>query len=857
MSGLAVAGASRLAWWPRVALALTAAMLASSASAAKNKAPSVAITAPAAGTSFSVPATIAIVATASDSDGSVTRVDFYQGSTLIGTRTAAPYTLTWSAVATGSYTLTAKATDNAGASTTSAAIPVTVTAPKIAIAQPANGAMVYGNQAAVAGTFSGETGSTIIVDGPFGSRLATISGSSFSASVPIVPGANTLRATIARRNRTFDTASVGVIGNLDPLITFVSPAATAFDTSSTVSLEVDALSPSASIARVDFYRGAAPLGFATTPPYRFAWANPPFGNYDVSAVATDDMGHTGTATLPIVVSGPNLSPTVAIASPMGGATFTAPATIAIVASANDPDGVVVRVEFLSDGVVIGMTNVPPYAMSWNGAAAGTYALAARATDDRAAVMTSAPVTVIVQPPNVPPSVALVQPADGARFTAPASIALVATASDPDGAVARVDFLQGTTTIGSATTAPFAATWSNAAPGTYAVTARATDNVGATAVSAPATIVVAANVPPIVSLSAPSSGATFVAPAEITLAAQASDPDGTVASVGFYQGTTLIGSATSAPFSVKWTGAAAGSYALTARATDNAGAVGTSAPVTISVTAPVLTIESPLSGATIAADHVHVQGAVDAPAGAGLVVNGVIAAVEGGRFYAANVPLSAGVNALTATLTRIDGATTTRSISVTSLPAPVSISVGPAQGFAPLTVTVAVTSQGGAAVAKVEIDPDGNGAIDGTILAAPWETTVQYLSSATVNLVVRVTDTAGGVYTETVPIVITDKAALDQRVRAVWTGMTAALTASDIAGALTFLDPLARQRYAPVFSLLQPEFATIVGTFSSLQGVSLTQDFGEYAVNRVIDGQNRIYFIYFGLNGDGVWRLGSM
>jgi hypothetical protein len=58
-------------------------------------------------------------------------------------------------------------------------------------------------------------------------------------------------------------------------------------------------------------------------------------------------------------------------------------------------------------------------------------------------------------------------------------------------------------------------------------------------------------------------------------------------------------------------------------------------------------------------------------------------------------------------------------------------------------------------------------------------------------------------------------------------------------------------------VLQPDLGTIVGTFSNLQGVSLTQDFGEYAVNRVIDGQNRIFFVYFSRNGDGVWRLGSM
>ena len=96
----------------------------------------------------------------------------------------------------GSYSLTARATDNTGAITTSAPIAVTVTAPRIVIEQPASGAVVYGTQAAVSGTFAGDAGSTIVVDGPFGSQIATVSGAGYSAYVPIVPGPNTLRATL-------------------------------------------------------------------------------------------------------------------------------------------------------------------------------------------------------------------------------------------------------------------------------------------------------------------------------------------------------------------------------------------------------------------------------------------------------------------------------------------------------------------------------------------------------------------------------------------------------------------------------------------------------------------------------------
>lgn len=93
-----------------------------------NAPPSVAITQPSNGASFQAPASITIGASASDSDGSVSRVDFYAGGTLLASDASSPYGSVWSGVPAGTYSLTARAFDNAGASTTSAAVTVTVTA---------------------------------------------------------------------------------------------------------------------------------------------------------------------------------------------------------------------------------------------------------------------------------------------------------------------------------------------------------------------------------------------------------------------------------------------------------------------------------------------------------------------------------------------------------------------------------------------------------------------------------------------------------------------------------------------------------------------------------------------------------
>jgi hypothetical protein len=91
-----------------------------------------------------------------------------------------------------------------------------------------------------------------------------------------------------------------------------------------------------------------------------------------------------------------------------------------------------------------------------------------------------------------------------------------------------------------------------------------------------------NQAPTVSLTSPPNGASFTSPAKITLAANAADSDGRVVKVEFFNGATKLGEDTSAPYTTQWNTGAAGSYTLTARATDNAAATTTSSPVIITV-----------------------------------------------------------------------------------------------------------------------------------------------------------------------------------------------------------------------------------------------------------------------------------
>jgi FtsP/CotA-like multicopper oxidase with cupredoxin domain/regulation of enolase protein 1 (concanavalin A-like superfamily) len=99
-----------------------------SVTGATGSAPTAIISAPISNTSFLAPASIPITATATAGTGATVRqVDFYSGVTLIGTATTSPYTVTWSNVSAGSYSLTVKVTDTLGATATSSAVPITVT----------------------------------------------------------------------------------------------------------------------------------------------------------------------------------------------------------------------------------------------------------------------------------------------------------------------------------------------------------------------------------------------------------------------------------------------------------------------------------------------------------------------------------------------------------------------------------------------------------------------------------------------------------------------------------------------------------------------------------------------------------
>ncbi len=184
-----------------------------------------------------------------------------------------------------------------------------------------------------------------------------------------------------------------------------------------------------------------------------------------------------------------------------------------------------------------------------------------------------------------PSVSITNPANGAAFIAPANVTIQASASDTGGTITNVQFFNNSNSIGNAVSSPYQIT-SLLPVGTNVLTAVATDSLGAQATSATVTVTVISNTAPTVSLATPTNTSVIVAPATIVIAANASDPDGTVTNVQFLDGTTTLTNMAASPFGFLTT-LSVGSHTLTAKATDNDGTTTTSAAVTVTVVSNVV------------------------------------------------------------------------------------------------------------------------------------------------------------------------------------------------------------------------------------------------------------------------------
>jgi cellulose 1,4-beta-cellobiosidase len=204
--------------------------------------------------------------------------------------------------------------------------------------------------------------------------------------------------------------------------------------------------------------------------------------------------------------------------------------------------------------------------------------------------------------TTPPTVSLSSSAS--NVTTVSSITLSASAADNVG-VSKVEFYDGTALLGTDSSAPYtqSVALTGANNGTRSYTAKAFDAAGNTKTSTAASVTV--NIPntgdttaPTVSLSSSASNVTVAS--SITLTATASDNVG-IAKVEFYDGTGLLGTDATAPYtqSVALTGANNGTRSYTAKAFDAAGNSKVSSAISVVVNIPVIVgtrLDNPFVGA---------------------------------------------------------------------------------------------------------------------------------------------------------------------------------------------------------------------------------------------------------------------
>jgi RHS repeat-associated protein len=277
--------------------------------------------------------------------------------------------------------------------------------------------------------------------------------------------------------------------------------------------------------------------------------------------------------------------------------------------------------------------------------------------------------------------------------------------------------------------------------------------------------------PVVSVTSPASGATFTAPASITFAANAysGDPDVQISAVEFFLGSSSIGIDSAYPYSITYS-LGAGSYSVTAKATDESGTTVTSTAKSFTVNAagnvspPTVSMTSPANNytATAPATIVLSATAADADGIASVAFKSgttVINTDSSSPYSFSYANVAAGNYTFTAVATDNKGASTTS--------APISVTVNPSANVPPTVSLTAPTNNSsypwgsailmsanaadtGGSISKVQFLFDG--AVVGEDTTSPYSFTYAPSSSGTKSLTAVAYDNAGASTTSSVALV---------------------------------------------------------------------------------------------------------
>ena len=562
-------------------------------------APTVTLTSPADGYTALGPSSVVLSASAYSTDSTIATVAFYEdGSNKVSTGKVTPYTFTLKGVTPGNHTFYAVATDVLGVSGQSTPVSVTINPdvpPTVSITSPAGGSTFPVNAAIALSALAASTDEAVtsveFASGaaPPYTRIATTKAPFAYSWKKAAVGSYSLVAIATDSlgvTSTSSPVSISVVADQTPSISLVSPISGAtYATPASIELLATASSPDAAVSSVTyFYGGNNKIATVSKAPYAFDWKPTVAGSYTVTATVTDSVGATATSAPAGVTVTPAATSTVKITAPTNGKAQAAPANLTIVATATVPSGdSVSSVAFYASGNLLGTATSSPYQFNWQNIPAGVYYLTAVATDAQGNALTSAPITFTS---DAPPVVAVSTPNSQSTFAAPAAIVFTAAVAD-SGKITKVVFTQGSSTIGTATAAPYQVSWGNVGVGTYSVTATAYDSLGITGTSAPLVVQVISDAGPVVSLATPSSALTFGSSDNVTLSYTVTDASAPVTSVEVFRNGALAGTLTAPSSGSTWTFSESaplpiGSYSYYAQAFDSAGVSTDSALATVLV-----------------------------------------------------------------------------------------------------------------------------------------------------------------------------------------------------------------------------------------------------------------------------------
>ena len=362
-----------------------------------NNPPIVEITSPSNDAKLKTGVATIITANATDTDGTITSVEFFEDGISIGVDNTTPYSIEYTPK-DGSHKITALAIDNKNGQTTSSTINILVSnnfPPVITITAPKNARL---GTVTINATASDADGTISEVAFYIDSVLVgTDATAPYSYAWTSVLGKHSVFA-IATDDRGEKTKSnkeiIEVVSNILPEVAIISPTnnENKIITGSTLLILANATDADGKLNKVEFFVDGISVGSDTETPYTANYVAVS-GKHYITAVATDDQLATTTSTTINIEVKDNQLPIVSLTNYFQ--TIYKQDVVKITANAYDLDGTITEVEFFVDSLSIGVDQIAPYSTEWI-AKPGMHNIKAIAKDNNGAKTASTIKTIDVK-----------------------------------------------------------------------------------------------------------------------------------------------------------------------------------------------------------------------------------------------------------------------------------------------------------------------------------------------------------------------------------------------------------------------------------------------------------------------------